>query len=213
MEDDLEIVLLKKIKPIIDDTTEKYMSITIDKLSDDITSKLRNTPLIDIEVNVTGYKVAKNNFKKAFLRKLLLLHYGNISEVARVTGKNRRSIHRLIKRFGINVKRIKKELIRPYDIKLSNVSSTISNVLNNYKRVIHPSRLEDMYNSMGAISENILKELPEPMLSFKQAQIEFEKRFFSKALKENKYNLSKTSKKIGLRQETLNRKLRALKII
>jgi DNA-binding NtrC family response regulator len=38
----------------------------------------------------------------------------------------------------------------------------------------------------------------------------FEKQYFEKALKENKGNVSKTARKIGLRYETLHRKLKKL---
>jgi DNA-binding NtrC family response regulator len=38
----------------------------------------------------------------------------------------------------------------------------------------------------------------------------FEVQYFKKALKENKDNISKTARKIGLRYETLHRKLKSL---
>jgi len=214
MPEDLEIVIKDKIKPIIEESTEKHLGVNIDKLSEDITSKLGKTSLIDIEVDTRkSYKEAKNIFKKAFLTKLLLLNLGNVSEVARITGKNRRSIHRLIRRFNINVKKIKKELVRPYEVQLNTVSSIIEHVLDDYRTVVHPDRLKRMYVNVSHLSEDILKEMPEPRMSFKAAQIEFEKRYFIKALKENNHNITKTAKRIGLRSETLHRKLRILKII
>jgi len=212
--EDLEIVIREKIKPIIDDSTEKHLGINIDKLSDDITSKLGRTSLIDIGIDTRlQYKEAKKRFKKAFLTKLLLLNLGNISEVARITGQNRRSIHRLIKIFNINVKKIKKELIKPYDIKLTAMNNIIEDVLDDYKSVIHPDRLAKMYVNVSHLSEDILKQMPQPKMTFKQAQVEFERRFFDRTLKENNFNVAKTAKRIGLRQETLYRKLRVLHMI
>ena len=100
--EDLELVLHQKVKPIVDEATLKHLGVSIDKLTDDITSKLSRTTLVDIEADTSlPYKEAKKKFKKAFLTKLLLLNLGNISEVARITGQNRRSIHRLIKVFSI----------------------------------------------------------------------------------------------------------------
>jgi DNA-binding NtrC family response regulator len=46
--------------------------------------------------------------------------------------------------------------------------------------------------------------------TLKDAEEEFEKRFIVKALEENNFNVSKTSRKIGLRYETLHRKMKAL---
>jgi len=212
--DDLEIVLREKVKPLVDRATEENLGLNIDKLSDDITSKLKVPSLIELEVDTTlPYKAAKKIFKKAFLTKLLLLNLGNISEVARITGTNRRSIHRLIKIFHINIKKIKKELIRPYDMQLSTINLIIGNVLDDYKTIIHPDKLKVMYGKVSGLSEDILKELPSPKMTFSDAQIEFEKRYFTKALKENSHNLVKTAKTIGLRYETLQRKLRAINMI
>jgi len=214
MDNDLEKVVKEKIKPLIEESTTRYLGVNIEKLSDDITAKLDRSSLIDLEVDTRlPYKEAKNKFKKSFLTKLLLLNLGNVSTVAKITGKNRRSIHRLIRRFGINIKKIKKELIRPYDMKLSAMSSIIGHVLDDYKSVLHPDRLDNMYANVSSLSEGILKEMPQPRMTFEEAQKEFEKRYFEKALKENSHNFAKTAKHIGLRYETLNRKLRKLNMI
>lgn len=212
--EDLEIVLKEKVKPLIDSETQKNLGVNIDQLSEDITSKLNKSTLIDIEIDIAlPYKNSKKKFKRAFLTKLLLLHLGNISEVARVSGTNRRSIHRLIKVFHINVKKIKKELIRPYDMKINTLNNLIGHVLNDYKTIIHPQRLKKMYISVSNLSENILKELPEPKMTFTQAQKNFELRFFKQVLKDNNNNITKTAKKIGLRYETLQRKLKAIDML
>ncbi len=212
--EDLEIVLREKVKPLVDKATEENLGVSIDRLSEDITSKLTAPTLIELEVDTAlPYKQAKRKFKKAFLTKLLLLNLGNISEVARITGSNRRSIHRLIKLLGINIKKIKRELIRPYDMQLSAINIIIGNVLDDYRTILHPDKLRAMYGKVSGISEDILRELPSPRMTFSEAQVEFEKRYFSRVLKENSHNIMKTAKKIGLRHETLQRKLRALKMI
>jgi len=214
MTEDLENVLKERVKSLVDEATHRFFGVSAQRLSDDITAKLTESPLIEIEVDThLGYKKAKNEFKKAFLTKLLLLHYGNISEVARITGKNRRSMHRLIRRFNINVKKIKKELIRPYDIKKSDVSAAIDVVLDNYRGELKADELGMIYQNMDVLSNEILQELPQPTLTFEAAQIEFEKRFFSRVLKENNHSISKSARRIGLRQETLHRKLKKLNMI
>lgn len=209
---DLEVVLRKKIKPLIDESTEKHLGVSIDQLTVDITSRL-SSPLIDIEVDTSlPYKQAKAKFKKGFLTRLLLLNLGNVSEVARITGQNRRNIHRLIKQLNINVKKIKKELIRPYDIKIGAINSIIGSTLDEYKTIVHPTRLREMYQNVSNLSEGILKELPEQTVSFQKAQREFELRYFRQILRENS-NLMNAAKKIGLRYETLHRKLKALNLL
>ncbi len=211
MPEDLEVVIREKIRPAVDATLEQIGSL--EKFATDLAARLDDTCLVDINVDTRlGYRDAKRKFKKQFLRKLLLLHYGNVSEVARVTGKNRRSIHRLIRKFAINIRKIKKELIRPYDIELNAVSSAVEHVLQDYRGQSSYPFLK-LYADIPAISGNILDTLPRPTLSFEAAQKNFETRYFKKALKENSHSVLKTAKRIGLRQETLYRKLRSLSII
>jgi len=75
-----------------------------------------------------------------------------------------------------------------------------------------PKKLEKAYKNIEAISKDILKELPTVQLNLKQALEEFEKEYLKKALKENLNNISKTAKAVGLRAETLFRKMRKLGI-
>ncbi len=213
MKPNLDKVLEEKIKPIISDATSKFLGVHINELNEDISSKLTKSILADIEIDFTlNFKDSKKKFKKAYIRKILQLKLGNITEVARVTGTNRRSIHRLIKELNIDIDTIKKELLKPYNIKVHAVSHAIENVLENYKGMIHPDRLEQVYENVGTISEDILKGLPEKPLTLKEAEHEFEKQYLKKLLKKNNNNVSKTAKKIGLRYETLHRKIKLLKI-
>ncbi len=212
--EDLEIVLKTRVRPIVDEATERFLGINIGRLSDDITSKLNRSSLLDISVNTSlGYKAAKKQFKKAFLTKILLLSLGNISEVAKITGKNRRSIHRMINEFSINIKKIKKELIRPYDIRVSTMNTIIENVLADYKTIIHPDKLRQLYLNVSTISGDIIREIPQPMMTFKEAETVFDRRYLKSALAENDYNVSKTARKIELRYETLYRKLRRIGLL
>ena len=47
-------------------------------------------------------------------------------------------------------------------------------------------------------------------MTLKEAEQEFEKQYLSKALKEAKGSITKTAKKIGLRYETIIRKMKKL---
>ena len=67
-----------------------------------------------------------------------------------------------------------------------------------------------MYKNVDSVSKDILDELPEKTVTLKQAEELFEKEYLSKALALNDGNVTKTAKKIGLRYETLLRKLKSL---
>ena len=212
-EQNIDILLEEKVKPIIKEATAKALGITVDKLTEDITTKLTKSPLLNFPVNLfIKFKQAKKFCKKAYIEKMLELHLGNISEVAREAGTDRRSIHRLIRQLHINMNKIKGELLRPYDMKVSLVSHAIEDVLDRYKTVFHPEKLEKMYRDVNVLSENLIKELPEKKLTLKEAEEEFERAYITKALEQNNHNITQTAKKIGLRYETLQRKMKALGI-
>jgi DNA-binding NtrC family response regulator len=213
-EPNIDELLDEKIKPIIKQTTAKFLGISADELTKDITTKLSRSPLLDFPIDTTTkFKVAKKQFKRAYIQKMLQVHLGNISEVARHAHTDRRSIHRLIKSLKINVDKIKKDLIKPYDIKRSAVSHAIEGVLDNYRDVFNTKKMEAMYENVNELSDNLLKELPEERMSIKEAEEEWEKEYFRKALAQNNHNITKTAKKIGLRYETLHRKMKSLGIV
>lgn len=204
----------EKIKPIVKEATHKFLGVSIDELTSDITTKLTKSSLIDIEIDTKiPFKEAKKRFKKDYLEKMLKLHLGNISEVAKLTHVNRRSLHRLINEFDIDVNKIKKEMKKPYDIKATAIGHVIEKTLDDYKGVIHPDKLEKAYEGVPEISGDITKELPERPMSMKDAEDEFERRYLQKVLIEHNHNITQTAKAIGLRFETLHRKLKSLKLI
>ncbi len=209
----IDELLDEKIKLLIKEATTKLLGVSVDALTDDITTKLTRGPVFDFPIDTTlKFKSAKKQFKKAYIQKMLQLHFGNISEVARHADIDRRSIHRLISSFHIGIERIKKELLRPYDLKRSAVSHAIEDVLNKYKYVFHPGKLEKMYKNVGVLSDDLLKTLPERHMTLKEAEEEFERAYLKKALEENKQHIVQTAKKIGLRYETLHRKMKVLGI-
>lgn len=209
----LEVVLEKKVKPVVEGLTTKFLGVNIQKISDDITAKLNKSTLEDLPIDTTlPYKQAKKKFKREYIEKLLKLKLGNISEAAKSAETNRRSIHRLIQELDVDIKKIKKDLVKPYEIKRSGVNTVIEHVLENYKEIIHPKKLEEMYKNVSLLSDDILKNLPEMPMSLKEAEHEFEKEYFKRVLAEHNGNVPLTARKIGLRYETLHRKVKALGI-
>lgn len=209
----LEKVLKEKIEPLIDEAMHKYLGITISEVSEEISDKIEKSPLISYEINTAlSFKAAKKLFKKEFITRMLRAHFGNVAEVAKITGMDRRSIHRAIKEFRIKIRRIRKEMERISYTRREAIDSILKKTLDQYRKIIRPSKLENMYRNVEKLSENIIRELPAVDMTWKQAEKEFEKAYLKKALEENKWSLTKTAKKIKLRYETLHRKIKKLGI-
>ncbi len=207
----LEKVMAKPLKPVIDMAMHKFLGVTIDELNKDISDKIETKPLIQFDVNIAlSFKAAKKLFRKQFFSKLIQTHYGNISEVADIAGVDRRSIHRAVKELGIEVKKLRKELLMPNYYTKEAVDSILRGTLEQYKQVIHPTKLEEMYKNVSNVSEDLLKVLPVKDITWKEAEHEFEKEFLRKILFEYNGNISKTARKIKIRYETLIRKMKKL---
>jgi DNA-binding NtrC family response regulator len=216
---DLEGTIKEKVSPLLEQTIERSFGITIPKLEADISDTLKNvTTFLYIPLN-TSYPEAKKMFQKEFLRQQLRAHNGNISLLAKFLGVNRRSIHRSIKELSIKVERtninatffdksapsLEKELEEQ-------INHAIKHTLENYKEIIQPKKMERMYEQLPSLSKDIAKSLPPPIFTWKEAEEEFEKQFLENALKIKKNDIKKTAQEIGLRPETLYRKIKKLKL-
>ena len=211
--EDLEKVLKTKVEPLVDEAMTKFLGITISDVGKDITDKIEKNPLITYEINTeVSFKASKKLFKKEFLKRLLQSHLGNVSEVAKITGLDRRTIHRDIKDLRINISKVRKDMIRTSYYQREAVDSILKDTLDDYKQVIRPEKLEKVYKNVEKLSKDIINELPPLEMSWNEAEIEFERRYIEQALKDNDNNVSKTARKIGLRYETLHRKLKKLSI-
>lgn len=206
----LEKVLDDKIIPIIDTAMQKYIGISIHEIQGDITDKLKNNPLLGIPVrHELPFRKAKKAFKKQFMERLLKTHHGNISEVARILGMNRRSVHRIVEKESTQL--IREELPKPYYLKQKEVEQIIEGVLANYKPIIREDKLENIYNNVEEISKDIVDELPDEDMSWKEVEEEFERKYLEFALRHKK-SYKQVAKSIGISYETLLRKLKKLKL-
>jgi len=211
MNKELESVIESRVKPIVDKAMQDYLGVTISEIKSDITDRLRKKPLLDFEIDTSvPFKKAKKTFKKVYLTKLLHRHLGNISEVAKITGVDRRSVHRLLIELKIAISKFREEIVSSEYASQNAVKGIIEETLENYKNSINPRKYVSFYRHVPDVSRNIVKELPEHPLTLKDAEKEFEKEYLQKALKENNNNISRTARKIGLRFETLHRKLKSL---
>ena len=199
----------ERVKPILTDAMQKFLGVTVAEIGQDLTTKITRNPLIGISVDVSiPFKQAKRLFKKHYLAHVLQSSLGNIADAARTAGLNRRSIHRLVATLNINATELRDKPLEYF--RQEAVQHLIQQTLQQYKSSLNPDRLEQLYKFAPELSKEILSELPEQQPSLAEAEAEFEREYFAKALALFGNNLAKTSRAIGLRYETLHRKLKAM---
>jgi len=209
-EKDLETTLKEKIEPLLEETMEKHLGITIPQIETDITDKLKR-PSLHLYVPLQlPFNQAKKHFKKEFLKKEILQHKGNISQLAKSLDLDRRSIHRTIKDLKIKIDDLRGK--SPLEHQEEFIGKTIRSTLEQYEDIIHPQKMEEMYKQVESLSRNIAKDLPHEEITWKQAERDFEKQFLQHSLEENQWSISQTAKKIKLRPETLSRKIKKLNL-
>lgn len=205
----LDIELEKRLRQVVDDVSKRYIGINLPSLNEDLTTRLAN-PQVPIDIDDRkSYRDSKKSFRKAVITRQLILNLGNISEAARILQIDRRSLHRMVSELDIDVKRIKKELARPYYLRKEEVSSGIESVLGKYRGIIHPDKLEAMYNDVDSISETLVEMIPEKSQTLHDADEEFERAYLRKVISRGQ-SMNHAAKQIGLRHETLLRKTKAL---
>lgn len=209
-EKNLEETIKDKVTPLLEETMEKNWGITIPQLESDITDRLKQPQLqIYVPANFT-FQQAKKLFKEKFIRKELRLHQGNVSQLAKTLDVDRRSIHRTIKELDIDVEKLRHQSESREEDRQELINKTIRSSLDQYREIIRPQKMEQMYREVPTLSRNIAKFLPHQELTWKEAEREFEKQFLTHALNENNWNISKTAKGLEIRVETLHRKIKKL---
>ncbi|MDP2750171.1 MAG: helix-turn-helix domain-containing protein [Nanoarchaeota archaeon] len=205
---------IDKLLSAVEFSMQKAIGVKIDELNKDITEKLSRGSIIGIHVDtMLKFKDAKKKFKQDYLKKLLTTNYGNVSLVSKLTKVDRRSIHRLLSRSKKDLNKIREEMLKKDYVKKMDISFELSGILENYKEIIHPKRLEHAYSNMEETSEEIAKSIEEEPLTLKEAEDEFEKEYLTQVFKEYKGEVKELAKKIKLRYETLHRKLKKFGLI
>jgi DNA-binding NtrC family response regulator len=206
---ELEDLVENRIKPMLEEAMQEQLGITVSELESDISDKLKKSTLLEFDIDTNlNFKDAKKKFKRQYIARLLRLHFGNVADVAKVANVDRRSVHRMVAEMKIQVQKFREQ--RSEYVKQLAVQDIIQEALEHYKSSLNPRKFRDMYQQAPALSKSIAKTLPETPKTLKEAEEEFEKEYLAKALAENKGNISKTARKIGLRFETLHRKLKKL---
>lgn len=201
----------KQVEPVVEQTLHKYTGMTIKELNDDITARLKKNPLLEFHVDISiPFKAEKKAFTKSYLEKILKTNFGDVSATARICKVNRKTIHQLIKELSIDIKKCRAEMLRLDYFTKEAIADVLTHTLEDYKEKLHEKSLLQAYKSVDELSLNILKEYKPTFIPLKEAVKEFEREYISMALKMNNNNISQAARKIGLRFETLHRKIKEL---
>lgn len=207
----LEETLKGKVALLLEETMEKSWGIYIPQVQSDITDKLQTSLPAKFYISpANSFQEAKRKFKSEFLKNQLHLHGGNISQLAKFVGLDRRSVHRAIKRFDLHLGDVRREVRHSSSYQEKMIDQTIRFALEGYKDIIQPQKMEKMYQEVPALSRHLAKLLPHNHLTWKQAEREFEKQFLSQALAGHKGKIAETARKLKIQPETLHRKIRKL---
>lgn len=203
----LEEAIKEKVLPSISETMEKHWGLVVPKIEEDISDRLRQSKIsIHIHFDLP-FLEAKKKFKEEFLRRELFKHRGNISNMAKFLGINRRSVHRAIKELGIDVDRLELKKYQLNRDQEQRVTKTIRTSLDQYKGLIQEEKIEKIYHDLPRLSRDIAYSLPEQEMTWKQAEREFELEYFKWHLKEAKGNVKLVAEKVKMRPESVSRKL------
>ncbi|MBI2146688.1 hypothetical protein HYU22_05085 [Candidatus Woesearchaeota archaeon] len=206
----LEETIREKVTPLLEETMEKHWGITIPQLETDITDRLKS-PQLQVYLPLgLSFPRAKKKFKAEFMKRELQLHRGNVSQLAKVLGLDRRSIHRAIHELDININKMRGGRFSAETYRQTEIDIALRSTLDQYKELIRPQKLESLYQDVPSLSKSIAQILPHWDLTWKAAEREFEKQFLVQALKENSGSISKTAVMIRLRPETVQRKVKRL---
>ena len=209
----IDEIIERKIKPLLDSAMHHYLGVTVEEIRADITDRLRIAPYFEFSTNTDKpFKKAKELFRKEFVTRLLRRHFGNVSIAAKIAGLDRRSMHRIISRHRIDVHRFREEMTKRSYLKEMAITSLIEHTVNAYKPVLKKERVEHFYENLPDLSRNIVELLPERTMTLEETEQVWEKRYLRHHLDLNSWNISQTARKIGLRYETLHRKIKELNL-
>ncbi|MDP3640485.1 MAG: helix-turn-helix domain-containing protein [Nanoarchaeota archaeon] len=207
----LEATLKEKVLPLVEEQLAKHWGVTIPQLEADITDQLKREDTLFYITPHTMFREARKQFKAAFLRRELRSHHGNISHLARALEIDRRSLHRVIKDLELDVEELRQNEAGE-DEQQVRIDQRLRIAFDQYKELIQPQKMERMYEEIPALSRNIAKMLPQQHLTWGEAEKEFEQQFFTQALKEHQGSIAPAARCMGLRAETVHRKIRKLRV-
>ncbi len=204
-------VLEEKIRPFVEEALHKFLGVRVTELESELSDKIKRTSLWEWLVDTSlPYREAKRNFRRGYVSWLLQTRFGNIAAVSRLLGVNRRTGHRLVRSLRIPIAGFREVLHGEQYVRTEAVKDAIQGVLDQYKNVLHPEKIKALYEHVPLMSKSLARELPEQPISLKDAEFEFERKYFVAVVSGCKGNLSLAALRARIRYETLHRKLKKL---
>ena len=115
-----------------------------------------------------------------------------------------------IKELGIHVDRLEMKSYSLRDEHEKYVDNIIRSSFDQYKGLINEEKIEKIYQDIPKLSKNIAFSIPDQEMTWKEAEIAFEKEYFQYHLKNKKESTKELAGRICLRPETVCRKLKKL---
>jgi DNA-binding NtrC family response regulator len=190
------------ISSVVEKALRKHISEDIPDLKYNLSNNLEFRLFFPANYS-KSFKEAKKIFLKNYLNDLLILSLGNVSLAAKKAHIHRRQFHRILNELEINPGLHRKELIKPVEYMRENIHTILEETLAGLNK---DEKIKTIYSNLPDISEVISKNMEENF-SYEEAIDLFEKEFISNALKENKYDISKTAENMDISERTLYRKI------
>lgn len=198
---------MSDINLIVESTIRKQTGISIDELTKNISESIENRLFLEINENMT-YSTAKKIFRRKYFEELFIFTFGNISKAAKISGLNRRQIHRIIKTLNIKAQTYRSAMQRPYDYIREDIKNIVEKRLDHSKSYVKEDKLSKLYMRAPKIAELVTKKIGVSPKSFNKSFKEFEREYFSKLLKKTGQDLDKSSKVAKISKRTLQRKIK-----
>lgn len=194
---------LEEIKPVLDNALQQFLGVKIDTISNEVLEKLSQNKLhIDFNDEWT-LDEAKNNFKKEYLILLLREFNGNISKASTISGIDRRTIHRLILQFNIDVDEYRN---LPYEFSKTKVDNYIKFVVGDVLK--HYALTEQKSDAVYDLpTDELVEKVKKPFPTMDDAYEDYEKKFLGAVILKHDKILKDVCKQLNIARETLSRKL------
>ncbi len=184
------------VNSLVEKVLKKHVVTSIDGLADSIKEGIENRLFLDINLGLP-FNDAKRFFMRKYFEELMIISYGNVSKAAKISGLNRRHLHRLAKTLNLKPQQYRIAMQKPYNY----LREDIMHVLD--KKTDYQKSNPKIYTK---IADDFTKTLSSESKSFIQALKEFEKQYFTSLIKRTK-TLSEASRLSKLSQKTLKRRI------
>ena len=195
------------LSQLISDEMKKRLGITIEELNRAILKTLDSGLMLGgFDVTKDSFKKAEKTFLKTFLTFLAVRHYGNVSAIARASGKDRKTILILAKKVGVNFDSFRQDMMNPLDYLKKQVKQNIEVNFRNYEAFLSKDLASNFQKGIPDITDTLVSSFDMESLTLDAARDIFEKSFLQETMIVFK-DVKTAAKAIGMNERTLYHKL------